>query len=140
VRLKCPNCGCWSRDPVDKVLVEQPLQLMGSSSAFSCSFLRATSTTLRILSHSSRNFSLNSNLPSNSETCHGCATTWELLKKYGIAYANMDEPLLPPEVHLTADFAYFRWHGKGKRPWFDYRYEKEELEPWVPKIEDASVF
>jgi hypothetical protein len=48
--------------------------------------------------------------------------------------------LLPPEVHLTADFAYFQWHGKGKRPWFDYKYEKEELDPWVSKIEDASIF
>ena len=64
--------------------------------------------------------------------------TWELLKKYGVAYANVDEPLLPPEVHLTADFAYFRWHGRGKKPWFNYRYEKQELEPWVPKLEDTS--
>jgi len=64
--------------------------------------------------------------------------TWQLLEKYGVAYANVDEPLLPPEVHLTADFAYFRWHGRGKRPWFDYKYKKEELEPWIPKVEDAS--
>jgi uncharacterized protein YecE (DUF72 family) len=63
--------------------------------------------------------------------------TWNLLKKYGVAYTNVDEPLLPPEVHLTADFAYFRWHGRGKKPWFDYKYAKEELEPWVPKIEEA---
>jgi hypothetical protein len=60
--------------------------------------------------------------------------TWELLKKYGVAYANVDEPLLPPEVHLTADFAYFRWHGKGKRPWFNYKYEEKELEQWYLKI------
>jgi len=65
--------------------------------------------------------------------------TWELLKKYGVAYANVDEPLLPPEVHLTADFAYFRWHGRGKRPWFDYKYTKEELAPWVPKLEQAAT-
>jgi uncharacterized protein YecE (DUF72 family) len=64
--------------------------------------------------------------------------TWELLKKYGVTYANVDEPLLPPEVHLTADFSYFRWHGKGKKPWFDYKYDKKELEPWVPKLEDTS--
>jgi uncharacterized protein YecE (DUF72 family) len=64
--------------------------------------------------------------------------TWELLKKYDVAYAVVDEPLLPPEVHLTAGFAYFRWHGKGKKPWFNYRYNKKELEPWVPKLEDAS--
>jgi uncharacterized protein YecE (DUF72 family) len=64
--------------------------------------------------------------------------TWDLLKKFDVAYTNVDEPLLPPEVHLTSDFAYFRWHGRGENPWFDYRYSKEKLEAWVPKVEDAS--
>ena len=64
--------------------------------------------------------------------------TWSLLEKYNVAYVIVDEPLLPPEVHLTADFAYFRWHGRGERPWFDYRYSKAELEPWVPKVEESS--
>jgi uncharacterized protein YecE (DUF72 family) len=64
--------------------------------------------------------------------------TWDLLRKYEVAYTIVDEPLLPPEVHLTADLAYFRWHGRGERPWFDYRYSKEELEPWIPKVEEAS--
>lgn len=64
--------------------------------------------------------------------------TWDLLKKFDVAYTNVDEPLLPPDVHLTSDIAYFRWHGRGGNPWFDYRYSKEELEPWVPKVEDAS--
>jgi uncharacterized protein YecE (DUF72 family) len=64
--------------------------------------------------------------------------TWGLLHKYGVAYANVDEPLLPPEVHLTADFSYFRWHGKGADIWFDYRYSKEELEPWAPKVQNAA--
>jgi len=48
------------------------------------------------------------------------------------------QPLLPPDVHLTTDFAYFRWHGRGTRPWFDYKYSKEELDQWVPKVEIAS--
>jgi uncharacterized protein YecE (DUF72 family) len=64
--------------------------------------------------------------------------TWDLLKKHEVAYVNVDEPLLPSEVHLTSDFAYFRWHGHGEKIWFDYRYGKEELEPWVPKIEETS--
>jgi len=33
--------------------------------------------------------------------------TWDLLKKYDVAYTIVDDPLLPPEVHLTTDFAYF---------------------------------
>jgi len=64
--------------------------------------------------------------------------TWELLQRYNVAYTNVDEPLLPPEVHVTADFAYFRWHGRGRKPWFNYLYKKEELEPWVPKVLKAS--
>jgi len=64
--------------------------------------------------------------------------TWDLLKKFDVAYTIVDEPLLPPEVRLTSDFAYFRWHGRGENPWFDYRYSKAELEAWVPKVEEAS--
>ena len=64
--------------------------------------------------------------------------TWPLLEKYQVAYTNVDEPLLPPEVHITSDFAYFRWHGRGEGIWFDYPYKKEELEPWVSKVEEAS--
>jgi uncharacterized protein YecE (DUF72 family) len=64
--------------------------------------------------------------------------TWQLLIKHKIAYASVDEPLLPPDVHLTTDFAYFRWHGRGKDPWFDYLYSKQELDQWIPKIEKAT--
>jgi uncharacterized protein YecE (DUF72 family) len=64
--------------------------------------------------------------------------TWELLRKYNVAYTIVDEPLLPPEMHLTGDLAYFRWHGKGKNPWFDYRYTKQELEPWIPKVKETA--
>jgi len=64
--------------------------------------------------------------------------TWRLLKHYQVAYTIVDEPLLPPEVYLTADFAYFRWHGKGEKIWFDYRYSKDELEAWVPKVTEAA--
>jgi uncharacterized protein YecE (DUF72 family) len=64
--------------------------------------------------------------------------TWDLLKKNNVAYTIVDEPLLPPDLHVTADFAYVRWHGKGDRLWYNYHYEKEELEPWIPKIKDIT--
>jgi len=64
--------------------------------------------------------------------------TWKLLKDYQVAYTIVDEPLLPPDVHLTADFAYFRWHGKGSKIWFDYRYSDEELDEWVAKVQDTA--
>ncbi|WP_455370075.1 DUF72 domain-containing protein [[Eubacterium] cellulosolvens] len=63
--------------------------------------------------------------------------TWKLLHKYQIAYTVVDEPLLPPEIHITSDFAYFRWHGHGTKPWYNYRYEKQELEPWIPKMKET---
>jgi uncharacterized protein YecE (DUF72 family) len=64
--------------------------------------------------------------------------TWPLLTKYNVAYVIVDEPLLPQETHFTSDIAYFRWHGRGTQPWFDYRYKPEELEPWIPKVRKAK--
>jgi hypothetical protein len=64
--------------------------------------------------------------------------TYRLLEKYRIAYTIVDEPLLPPEVKVTTDIAYVRWHGKGKRPWYNYCYKKKELEPWIPKVKETA--
>jgi len=64
--------------------------------------------------------------------------TWRLLEKYEVAYTIVDEPLLPPEVKLTSKIAYFRWHGRGSRPWYNYRYSIDELEPWVPKVKEVA--
>jgi uncharacterized protein YecE (DUF72 family) len=65
--------------------------------------------------------------------------TWKLLTQHNIAYTNVDEPLLPNELHITSDLAYFRWHGRGDRIWFDYRYNNEELYAWIPKIQEAAA-
>lgn len=64
--------------------------------------------------------------------------TFNLLRKYNVAYTIVDEPLLPPICEVTADFSYIRWHGRGRRPWYYYRYKREELEEWVPRIRDVS--
>ncbi len=61
-----------------------------------------------------------------------------LLRDYNVAAVAVDEPLLPPEIRLTSDIAYVRWHGRGKTMWYNYRYSKEELEPWVPKLKEMS--
>jgi uncharacterized protein YecE (DUF72 family) len=65
--------------------------------------------------------------------------TWSLLKEYNVAYTNVDEPLLPAELHLVGDLAYFRWHGRGENIWFDYKYRNEELDNWVPKVQEAAA-
>ena len=65
--------------------------------------------------------------------------TWQMLKEHNVSYTIVDEPLLPPETHYTADFAYFRWHGRGSRPWYDYNYSLGELLDWVPKVKNAMA-
>ena len=64
--------------------------------------------------------------------------TWKILREHNVAYCVVDEPSLPPEVHVTANFAYFRWHGRSRRPWYNYHYSEEELKEWVPKINATS--
>lgn len=65
--------------------------------------------------------------------------TWALLQKHQVAYTIVDEPLLPPEIHITSKIAYFRWHGQGSRPWYNYRYPPKDLEPWIPKVKEAAA-
>jgi uncharacterized protein YecE (DUF72 family) len=63
--------------------------------------------------------------------------TWELLKRYRVANTVVDEPLLPPDPVVTAEFSFIRWHGHGKRPWYNYCYSEEELERWVPRLREV---
>ncbi len=61
-----------------------------------------------------------------------------LLKDYNVAAVAVDEPLLPPEIRLTSDIAYVRWHGRGEKMWYNYLYSKDELAPWIPKLKEMS--
>ena len=62
----------------------------------------------------------------------------DLLRDYNVAAVAVDEPLLPPEVRLTSDIAYIRWHGRGEKMWYNYRYSKDELVAWIPKLKEMS--
>src|SRR5262249_1091306 len=69
------------------------------------------------------------------------------------AFVNIDQPALrdnlPPTDHVTADFAYFRFHGRNAAKWFgpdtsnveryNYLYRPDELTPWVERIRSAKV-
>jgi uncharacterized protein YecE (DUF72 family) len=63
---------------------------------------------------------------------------WEMLKHYNVAAVMTDSP--DPQlqylsnVTMTADHAFIRFHGRNKRYWYNYSYDKKELEPWVPKV------
>ena len=61
-----------------------------------------------------------------------------LLRDANVCLVAVDEPLLPPDIHITADFLYLRFHGHGKKPWYNYEYAKEELEPWVARLQKAQ--
>jgi uncharacterized protein YecE (DUF72 family) len=63
---------------------------------------------------------------------------WSLLRSHNVANVIVDEPLLPPDPVVTADFAFIRWHGRGSRPWYNYRYRESELEAWVPKVKQVT--
>ncbi|MBN2534327.1 MAG: DUF72 domain-containing protein [Spirochaetales bacterium] len=74
-------------------------------------------------------------------------SVFDTLKARGISFVNVDEPELPklitPMDIVTSDPAYIRFHGRNRKEWwkgtnvtrYDYLYEKEELESWIPKIE-----
>jgi len=62
----------------------------------------------------------------------------DLLSHYNVATVAIDEPLLPPEINMTSDIAYVRWHGRGKKMWYNYRYSQDELAEWVPKVKEMS--
>jgi len=66
----------------------------------------------------------------------------ELLKQHNIASVLTDSPdpglqfLSNPVV--TADHAFIRLHGRNLGFWYNYLYSKEELEPWVKKVNEMS--
>ena len=76
-----------------------------------------------------------------------------LLAERAAAFVNIDQPALPgnlpPTDHVTADIAYFRFHGRNAAKWFgpdtsnveryNYLYSQRELAPWVERIQKAKA-
>jgi len=65
------------------------------------------------------------------------AESYAMLKSHRVANVIVDEPLLPPDAVVTSDFSFIRWHGRGNRPWYNYRYRRAELEAWVPRVKEV---
>ncbi|CAN5499145.1 DUF72 domain-containing protein [soil metagenome] len=68
---------------------------------------------------------------------------WELLKHYNIAAVLTDSPepdklQFLSEPIVTANHSFIRWHGKNVKPRYNYLYSKEELKPWVDKVNKIS--
>jgi uncharacterized protein YecE (DUF72 family) len=65
----------------------------------------------------------------------------------GIGFCCVDEPelprLMPPVAEVTNETGYIRFHGRNSAKWweheqawerYDYSYNRDELEQWLPKI------
>jgi uncharacterized protein YecE (DUF72 family) len=77
-------------------------------------------------------------------------SVWAGLRSQGVAFVNVDEPDLPglpqPSAHVTAGFAYVRFHGRNRANWwqgdnasrYDYLYSDTELAAWVPRIQKMA--
>jgi len=60
------------------------------------------------------------------------------LKEKLLTYCSVIEPLLPPRMDVTNPaFAYIRFHGYGKKIWFDYCFSEEEIKKWVHPIREV---
>ena len=57
------------------------------------------------------------------------------LKEKKLTYCSVIEPLLPPRMDITnPNFAYIRFHGYGKKIWFDYLFSESEIKKWAQAI------
>ena len=57
------------------------------------------------------------------------------LRKKKLTYCAVIEPLLPPRMDITnKNLAYIRFHGYGKKIWFDYNFNTVEIKKWASKV------
>lgn len=60
------------------------------------------------------------------------------LEDKSVTYCVVIEPLLPPRMDITNPaFVYIRFHGYGKKIWFDYCFTEEEIKEWVRPIREV---
>ncbi len=76
---------------------------------------------------------------------------FDLLRQQQLGFCCVDEPrfkeLMPPVAVATSPVAYVRFHGRNAKKWwhherseerYDYTYPEEELQEWVPKIQQLE--
>ena len=74
-----------------------------------------------------------------------------VLDQHNVAWVNVDQPLfhqsVKPSDTVTGPLGYVRLHGRNYEKWFaheesweryNYLYTKDELEPWVRRIESMA--
>jgi uncharacterized protein YecE (DUF72 family) len=64
--------------------------------------------------------------------------TFEYLRKNELTYCGVIEPLLPPRMDVTnPEFVYIRFHGFGKKIWFNYFFNEEEIKDYSISIKEV---
>jgi uncharacterized protein YecE (DUF72 family) len=76
----------------------------------------------------------------------------QFLNEHDVAWVNVDQPLfhdsVKPSDAMTGPLAYARLHGRNYEKWFahgesweryNYLYSKEELAPWVDRIQTMAA-
>jgi uncharacterized protein YecE (DUF72 family) len=76
----------------------------------------------------------------------------QFLNEHDVAWVNVDQPLfhdsVKPSDAMSGPLAYARLHGRNYEKWFahgetweryNYLYSKEELEPWVGRIQTMAA-
>jgi len=60
------------------------------------------------------------------------------LEDNSLTYCAVIEPILPPRMDITnPTFSYIRFHGYGKKIWFDYFFSEKEIKEWVNPIREV---
>ena len=80
--------------------------------------------------------------------------TLSFLRRHNLPFVCVDEPQgfpssVPPLAAATSDIALVRFHGRNRETWekkdigpaerFNYRYTREELAEWVPRIKELAA-
>jgi len=79
-------------------------------------------------------------------------SVFDFMREHRVGFCAVDEPqfktLMPPIAMATSDIGYVRFHGRNYQTWwkggaggkdrYDYLYSQEELEEWVPKIQQIA--
>lgn len=127
-----------SSNKLGAILIQLPPSLTVSEFKSVESFLNELSTFSESTSRKNYQYALEFRNPS-----WRTEGPWELLRHYNIASVITDSPkkenleFLSEGIVTTADHSFVRFHGRNVKShfWYDYLYNKEELEPWVEKID-----
>jgi uncharacterized protein YecE (DUF72 family) len=71
-------------------------------------------------------------------------TSWDengdvsFLRDQNTAFVVTDSVKMQPRTEITSDLGYVRWHGRNPRHWYDYEYTSQELDEWIPRIQEME--